>query len=156
MSPSRESPNPLRPYYIPPSVGSHSDPHINTSTASNVGSKHASIPTATNSFGSSARNILADMDYSEYIDASPSNTDIGKQLVEQALWKYLSVFLAQPFEVAKTVLQVQHGISHHQISTQARAVQGMRKRPSNYRDTNDLYGVSCSLNFRTRHWPLTL
>ncbi|KAL8787376.1 MAG: hypothetical protein Q9213_002259 [Squamulea squamosa] len=47
------------------------------------------------------------MDYSEYLsDASPSSTATIKALAEQALWKYTSVFLAQPFDVAKTVLQV--------------------------------------------------
>ena len=47
------------------------------------------------------------MDYTEYLsDPSPSSSDAIKLLVEQALWKYTSIFLAQPLEVAKTVLQV--------------------------------------------------
>ncbi|KAK4690934.1 hypothetical protein P7C71_g5962, partial [Lecanoromycetidae sp. Uapishka_2] len=92
MSAPREGPNPLRPYYIPPSVGHATDAsHQATSTAS-LGSKNAS--TSTNSFGSSARNILADMDYSEYIsDSSPSPMAMMKGLVEQAIWKYTRVKL---------------------------------------------------------------
>ncbi|KAI4121733.1 MAG: hypothetical protein LQ338_006201 [Usnochroma carphineum] len=47
------------------------------------------------------------MDYSDYLsDPSPSSTATAKAIAERAIWKYTSVFLAQPFEVAKTVLQV--------------------------------------------------
>ena len=82
------------------------------------------------------------MDYSEYIpDSSPSTSDIGKQLIEQALWKYTSVFLAQPFEVAKTVLQVQLATGEQRTSAQARAAERMRKQPGNYRDAEDNYDV---------------
>ncbi|KAG8529765.1 uncharacterized protein KY384_005246 [Bacidia gigantensis] len=79
-----------------PSAPHDNNPHI---------SRHVSPPS--NSFGSSARNILADMDYSDYVsDPSPAATDLLKRLVEQAVWKYAIVSLGQPFEVAKTVLQV--------------------------------------------------
>ena len=82
------------------------------------------------------------MDYSEYIsDVSPSSSDIGKQLVEQALWKYTSVFLAQPFEVAKTVLQVQVVSGDLRSSAQARAAEKIRSQPSNHQNTEDLCGV---------------
>ncbi|KAL8727577.1 MAG: hypothetical protein Q9166_005983 [cf. Caloplaca sp. 2 TL-2023] len=108
MSAPKEGPNPLRPYYIPPSVGDTAGAAPKPSQLSNLGSKYGSSqPSTSPSFGSSARNILADMDYSEYLsDASPSSVATIKTLTEQALWKYSSVFLAQPFEVAKTVLQV--------------------------------------------------
>lgn len=46
------------------------------------------------------------MDYADYISDSPSPTETLKGLAEQAIWKYTSVLLAQPFDVAKTVLQV--------------------------------------------------
>ena len=129
MSASIEGPNPLRPYYMPPTVGTSSDHHNNVSP-----------PRTTNSFGSSARNILADMDYSEYMsDASPSTAEMGKKLLEQALWKYTSVFLAQPFEVAKTVLQVQY--SRNQLPARAVGAQSMRKYSGNYRDVDGIYGV---------------
>jgi len=37
---------------------------------------------------------------------SPSVAEMGKKILDQALWKYTSVLLAQPFDVAKTILQV--------------------------------------------------
>jgi fusion and transport protein UGO1 len=50
------------------------------------------------------------MDYTDYLsDASPSPREIGRSLVEHAIWKYTSIFLAQPFDVAKLVLQAQKG-----------------------------------------------
>jgi hypothetical protein len=58
--------------------------------------------------GSSARDLLSDLDYSEYLtDNSPSATTVVKGFVDRALWKYLSVLLAQPFEVGKVLIQVQ-------------------------------------------------
>lgn len=54
--------------------------------------------------------MLSDLDYSDYLsDASPSVAEMIKGLVDQGLWKYTSVLMSQPFEVAKTVLQVQDG-----------------------------------------------
>ena len=135
----------MRPYYIPPSVGPPSDLHTHPSTASNIGSRNASTTTAANSFGSSARNILADMDYTEYIsDAAPSNSEVVKQLVEQALWKYTSVFLAQPFEVAKTVLQVQLLEGGQRLPSQARAADKARRYADSYRDSDEPYDVCSS------------
>ena len=137
MSTVREGPNPLRPYYIPPSVSSHPDVSQNATHAAGLGSKHPS--TSTNSIGSSARNILADMDYSEYIsDSSPSVTIVAKNLMEQAIWKYTSVFLAQPFEVAKTVLQVQvSGSKAAAGGAKPKSEEDMRRRPGSYR--HDFY-----------------
>lgn len=137
MSSPREGPNPLRPYYIPPSVGP-SGPQ-NGTFATNVGSKHVSS-TSTNSFGSSARNILADMDYTDYIpESSPSSTKVMKGLVEQAIWKYTSIFLAQPFEVAKMVLQVQAGGQAQKSQAKDVLADDVRRRPGNYR--RDSYEV---------------
>ena len=105
MSSAREGPNPLRPYYIPPSVGPPPDIPSQSGAAPRFVSKNAS--TSTTSFGSSARNILSDIDYSDYLAAdSSSPPEVIKRLIEQAIWKYVSVFLAQPFDVAKTILQV--------------------------------------------------
>lgn len=136
MSTTREGPNPLRPYYIPPSVGPAIDASHNATSAASFGSKNAS--TSTNSFGSSARNILADMDYAEYMsESSPSPAVMMKRLMEQAIWKYSSVFLAQPFEVSKTILQVQAARQGQKQAT--RAEEDMRRRPGNYR--RDSYEV---------------
>jgi mitochondrial fusion and transport protein UGO1 len=58
-------------------------------------------------YASSARDIFPDIDYSDYVpEGSLSTVDMIKELLDQALYKYTSVLLAQPFEVAKTVLQV--------------------------------------------------
>ena len=139
MSNPRETPNPLRPYFIPPSVGL-SGPQ-NGTFATNAGSKHVS--TSTNSFGSSARNILADMDYTDYIpESSPSSTAVIKGLVEQAIWKYTSIFLAQPFEVAKTVLQVQAGGQPQKSQPKDALAEDMRRRPASYR--RDSYEVEAN------------
>ena len=52
--------------------------------------------------------MLSDLDYGDYLgEVSPSVTEILKGLMDQGIWKYTSVLMAQPFEVAKTVLQVQ-------------------------------------------------
>ena len=132
MATPREGPNPLRPYYIPPSVGDHLEFQHNASSAAKLGSKHAS--TSTDSFGSSTRNILADMDYSDYIsDSGTSPTDALKGLVEKALWRYTSVFLAQPFEVSKIILQVQLARAGQRPVTRLGDEDEMRRRPGNYR-----------------------
>ena len=137
-----EGPNPLRPYYIPSSVGPSPDFSQNHTSTSNIGSKYAaSAPATTPSFGSSARNILADMDYTDYLsESSPSPALIVKRLLEQALWKYTSILLAQPFEVAKTVLQVQHSnIRHKAIAQAGPADDPRRPLPSH---SNEWYEVN--------------
>ena len=156
MSTVREGPNPLRPYYIPPSVSSHPDVSQNATQAAGLGSKYPS--TSTNSIGSSARNILADMDYSKYIsDSSPSVTVMAKNLMEQAIWKYTSVFLAQPFEVAKTVLQVQVSGSKVVAGAKPKLEEDMRRRPGSYRhDSYESYDVllfTHQIVLLTDHWP---
>ena len=84
------------------------------------------------------------MNYAEYTsDASPSISEIGKQLVEQAIWKYTSIFLAQPFEVAKTVLQVQLFKGDQQLPSQARAASKVRKHTDTYRDSDEQYYDVC-------------
>lgn len=127
MSIPMDSPNPLRPYYVPPSVGFAPDVPLKTSAAI-IGGRKAS--TTTTSFGSSARNILADMDYSEYLlDSSPSSGAVLKNLLEQAVWKYTSIFLAQPFDVAKTVLQVHGGSTRQKGLGKSSSVRNIRQRP---------------------------
>ena len=157
MSVPREGPNPLRPYYIPPSVGLPTEPTSHASHASaahSIGGKHVSSAAAAKAtFGSSARDILSDLDYTDYLsDSSPSAMDILKRLVDQALWKYTSVLLAQPFEVAKTVLQVQVASAGHDGSVHGAAAEDMRRRPGRYRyDTYD--EVLPLTNFTKSHPP---
>lgn len=105
MATSRDTPNPLRPYYIPPSIGLPPEQQqtLNNSTSPPSFSSRSPKP----SFGSQARDILSDLDYDSYFpDSSPSVAEHAKKLLDQALWNYTSVLLAQPFEVAKTLLQV--------------------------------------------------
>jgi mitochondrial fusion and transport protein UGO1 len=109
MPTSRDALNPLRPYYIPPSIGGPTDASAPNTTAYGIPSTTTSRPVASTpskSFGTSARDILSDLDYGDYLpDSSPSSADVFKRLANQAVWKYTSVFLAQPFEVAKIILQ---------------------------------------------------
>lgn len=146
MSTPREGPNPLRPYYIPPSVGSPPDPPASGPGAFSSRGRHA--PTSTASFGSSARNILSDIDYSDYLAAdSPSPPDIIKRLVEQASWKYLSVFLAQPFEVTKTILQVHVARASSKGNIRDTLVEDSRRR-------HDIYEVR-AVSIARRYQSLT-
>ncbi|EFR01265.1 hypothetical protein MGYG_04270 [Nannizzia gypsea CBS 118893] len=100
MNSTAEGPNPLRPYYVPPPIGLPD---------SQAASKVVSSAAAENitSFGTSARDILSDFDYSDYLgDSSPSVAESVKQLFENAARGYSKVLISQPFEVAKTILQV--------------------------------------------------
>lgn len=111
MSIPIEGPNPLRPYYVPPSTEPTSLvlSELSSPITSSSQSVSSRVSTST-SLGSSTRNILADIDYSDYLsDTSPSPGEVGRSLLEHAFWKYTSIFLAQPFDVAKVVLQVQKG-----------------------------------------------
>lgn len=97
--------NPLRPYYIPPTIG---EPAVEPMTAPGP---HAFTTqgNATDNYASKARTIFSDIDidYKEYLtDQSPSVMSTVKEVLDELLWKYMSVFMAQPFEVAKTIMQV--------------------------------------------------
>lgn len=140
MSIPTEGLNPLRPYYVPPSANSSSPVLGDFSSPINYSSKNVPSTVSTSrSLGSSARNILADMDYSEYLsETSPSPGEVGRSLVEHAVWKYTSIFLAHPFDLAKTVLQAQKGIAG-QGSTKDISTGDTRKPPRNHQ--RDLYEV---------------
>lgn len=99
MTTSRDAPNPLRPYYVPPSIGLAPNAAPNTTSA--AGPSRGSI-------GSSARDIFSEFDYGGplFDSDTPSVADMAKKILDQALWKYTSVLFAQPFDVAKTILQV--------------------------------------------------
>ncbi|KAL5355415.1 mitochondrial carrier domain-containing protein [Aspergillus floccosus] len=94
-SSSLQGPNPLRPYYFPPSMG------LDAANAS------SSPPDASSAqvFGGSARDLLPDLDYSDYLDNSPSVSSWVRDALDRAIWRYMSVLFAQPFDVAKTILQ---------------------------------------------------
>lgn len=97
---SREGINPLRPYYIPPSLAL--DP-----SASSSASAPSDLPASTSAqvFSNSARDLLPDLDYSDYLDSSSSASDWVRDALNRGVWRYTSVLTAQPFDVAKTILQ---------------------------------------------------
>jgi fusion and transport protein UGO1 len=108
---SRDAPNPLRPYYVPPSIGL---PEPNASSHHHHPDASYSIPSSRANAASSSssssnrdfRELFSDLDYGDYMpEASPGVADMAKRLVDQAIWNYTSVVMAQPFEVAKVVLQ---------------------------------------------------
>ena len=107
MSGARESPNPLRPYHIPQvAIQPPTETPLNSTAPPTSPPKSAQA--ASNGLGSSARDMFSDLDYSDYIsEASPSVLEVVKSLLDQGLWKYTSVLLAQPFDLAKVILQVQ-------------------------------------------------
>ncbi|KAI9807188.1 MAG: hypothetical protein M1825_005906 [Sarcosagium campestre] len=124
MATVRDGPNPLRPYYVPPSVVAQADVTSKLPT----GSSTAVPPQPSFSF--------SDLDYGDILsDASPSAADIIKKLLDQALWKYATVLIAQPFDVAKTILQCSVVPSSKDLKPALRPSQG---RPSSYR--GPLYG----------------
>lgn len=74
------------------------------------------------------------MDYSDYMsESSPSASSMGKALIEQGIRKYFSMFCVQPFEVGKTILQVQAGLPQQGTGPKIRVADDMRKRPARYR-----------------------
>ncbi|KAH8656520.1 mitochondrial fusion protein-like protein [Tricladium varicosporioides] len=101
MATLRDGPNPLRPYYRPPSIGVPQDKLGTTSTGTHgLGPKNGSAA----SYASAARDMF---DYNDYLaDSSPSSIEAVRRTLDDWLYKYFSVLLAQPFDVAKTVLQV--------------------------------------------------
>ena len=95
MQAPSQGPNPLRPYYIPLSIGEAASQSINATAGT------AKQPATSPSFS------FPDLDYSDYIpEGSPSAVGSIKRLLDQAIWRYTSVVMAQPFEVAKVLLQV--------------------------------------------------
>ncbi|KAK2756440.1 mitochondrial fusion and transport protein ugo1 [Arachnomyces sp. PD_36] len=99
MGSPEDGPNPLRPYYIPPSIGL-------PPPSSSYAQEASSSVSAQARFGNSARDLLTELDYSDYLsDSSPSISGSTKDLLDRAIWKYSSVLMAQPFEAAKTILQ---------------------------------------------------
>ncbi|KAL2191459.1 mitochondrial carrier [Thermothelomyces heterothallicus CBS 203.75] len=93
--------NPLRPYYIPPSIGEPPEP------LPTPGPRAFSQANSTGRYASKARDIFSDIDYKDYIaEPSPSVVQTVKEVLDELLWKYTSVLMAQPFEVAKTIMQV--------------------------------------------------
>ena len=133
----RDGPNPFRPYYIPPSIG---PPPASTPSPP----QYAANPHRP-SFGTSARDILSDLpvDYSDYLDKSEALgfTGAAKKFIDQAVWNYTSVLLAQPFEVARIILQVKDARSGADITKE-------ENRPaSKRRNREDSHGKHREVSF---------
>jgi fusion and transport protein UGO1 len=93
--------NPLRPYYLPPSIGEPAE------VLPTPGPRAFTQANSTGRYASKARDIFSDIDYKDYIaEPSPSVVQTVKEVLDELLWKYTSVLMAQPFEVAKTIMQV--------------------------------------------------
>jgi fusion and transport protein UGO1 len=131
MSTSRDGPNPLRPYYKPPSIGIPQDtPGTTSSGTHGLGPKNGSAA----SYASSAREIFTDLDYTDYLsDSSPSSLDSIKRQIDDWFYKYMSILLAQPFDVAKTVLQVRS----QALEDEAIPLADVRSRQPIYRAPGD-------------------
>jgi fusion and transport protein UGO1 len=75
--------------------------------------------------------MFSDIDYSDYLsESSPSISEMIKNVLDQAVWKYTNVLLAQPFEVAKTILQVyvvQDELEARQYPQERRGREGYRE-----------------------------
>lgn len=129
MANHSEGVNPLRPYYIPPTIGEPPElpptPGPNAFTHSN----------ATGNYASKARDIFSDIDLKDYVaEPSPSLVQSVKDLIDELVWKYSSVLMAQPFEVAKTILQVRiqddlGGLAAAAAEEEAKRVQASQRTP---------------------------
>ncbi|KAL4886327.1 hypothetical protein BJY04DRAFT_100582 [Aspergillus karnatakaensis] len=130
---SRDGPNPLRPYYIPPSLGLEQDPSF------------TSPPNASSAqvFGGTARDLLPDLDYSDYLESSPSVSGWVQDALNSAIQRYTTVLTAQPFDVAKTILQtyvVPDDAASGQLPKNDRQRSGRGSRTDSYDDvSSDAY-----------------
>jgi mitochondrial fusion and transport protein UGO1 len=128
MASNREGVNPLRPYYIPPTIGEPSEP-LPTSSPNPFATRNAT----SGQYASKARDIFSDLDYKDYIsEPSPSVIQTVKDFVDETLWKYTVVLLAQPFGVAKTVLQVRSQDDLGSLGLSPVTPEPLQRRTSNY------------------------
>lgn len=140
MSNHREGVNPLRPYYIPPTIGPPSNAAAQPSPSPNPFSHGGHHATASGKYATKARDVFSDLEYKDYLgEDSPSVVQNIKDLIEELTWKYTSVLMAQPFEVAKTILQVRDQDENAVLSSPSE-LEAVRKQTSTYGST--IYDVS--------------
>jgi mitochondrial fusion and transport protein UGO1 len=102
MTSSADSPNPLRPYYKPPSIGLPEPTHNQSTPGSPPLAPRRHAPNSNRDI----RELFSDLDYGDYLpQSSPSIGEMAKSLADRALWNYTATVMSQPFEVAKVVLQ---------------------------------------------------
>lgn len=101
---NRQGVNPLRPYYVPPTIG---EPPIEPSNIPGPNAFSRPANGSSSKYASKARDMFSDLDYKDYIsEPSPSVVGNVKDMINELMWKYTTVFLAQPFDAAKLILQV--------------------------------------------------
>lgn len=107
--------NPLRPYYIRPSIGERAEPAapgpraFASASARSATTSSSAVATTPSRYASRARDMFGDLDYKGYMDDdAPSMARSAKELLDDLVWRYTSVLMAQPFEVAKTILQARN------------------------------------------------
>ncbi|KFA77788.1 hypothetical protein S40288_00412 [Stachybotrys chartarum IBT 40288] len=126
MSTHRDGVNPLRPYYKPPTIGEPPAPPSQPNPNPFSGAGNATSAR----YASKARDMFSDLDYNDYLkDSSPSVAGSVYEFTQELMWKYTSVLMAQPFEVAKTILQVRHQDTIASLTTESEP-QGLRRRVS--------------------------
>ncbi|KAK0759073.1 hypothetical protein N5P37_008562 [Trichoderma harzianum] len=104
-SPKEFTPNPLRPYYRPPTIEERAEPVSIPSSNPFSGGNSYDVASGAK-YASKAKHMLNDLDYKELIgEPSPSVVESARELVDELIWKYMSVLIGQPFEVAKMILQ---------------------------------------------------
>ncbi|KAH8775996.1 mitochondrial fusion protein-like protein [Hyaloscypha sp. PMI_1271] len=131
MATSRDTPNPLRPYYRPPSIGNPIDtPGTTSSGTHGLGPKNGSAA----SYASSARDMFSELDYGDYLsDNTPTAVESVRKQVDDWFYKYTSILLAQPFDVAKLVLQVRsHDLEDESLPL---SIRNTGSRQSSYRNS---------------------
>jgi mitochondrial fusion and transport protein UGO1 len=144
-SSSRDGVNPLRPYYIPPTIGDA--PAVpGPSGAPNPFADRVNHATSGPGYASKARDMFQDLDYNGYVGETQSSVVQNvKDLLDELLWKYTSVLMAQPFEVAKTILQARDQDINAALSSPMTPEPSM-KRSSSY--GSNVYDVrSCAVFF---------
>ncbi|KAK4122159.1 mitochondrial carrier [Parathielavia appendiculata] len=162
MASHNDGVNPLRPYYIPPTIG---EPPEALPTPGPRAFSHAN---STGRYASKARDIFSDIDYKDYIaEPSPSAVQTLKEVLDELLWKYTSVLMAQPFEVAKTIMQVRAqddlgGLEAAAATAAAAAAEEARQKQASQRinmyDEDAHYDSDSDLDesaFFTSHQPRT-
>ena len=120
--------NPLRPYYLAPSIGEPPE------ALPTPGPRAFAQANSTGRYASKARDIFSDIDYKDY-EPSPSVVQTIKELLDELLWKYTSVLMAQPFEVAKTIMQVraQDDLGGLEAAAEAAAEEARQSQQSSQR-----------------------
>lgn len=140
MANNNDGVNPLRPYYIPPTIGE--PPEV----LPTPGPRAFTQANSTGRYASKARDIFSDIDYKDYIaEPSPSVVQTVKEVLDELLWKYTSVLMAQPFEVAKTIMQVRSQDDLGGLQAAAEAAEEARQRQANQRISmyDDEVGQAC-------------